>query len=97
MQVVASGPGRGTESTYECAGCSRTFVVDSPAQAFFTALASGLALAIGAAMLASASGQGIGAWFCALAVALLGVGGIALFIARLVARVRHPVTPLPES
>lgn len=94
--IVVHSRGRGREETYACTSCKKEFRVDSPMQAIATALGSVVALAAGTAMLATASGQGAGAWVCAGSIALLGVFGAVSFVLRLVARLRHPTTAIEE-
>ena len=92
LQWRKLGINLGREMTYRCDGCNREFTIDSPFGTVFTVIGSGLALALGIGMATTASGQGPGAWACSGGVALLGVGGVLLAVARIVARIRHPET-----
>ena len=86
-----NGVPTGTEWEYACASCERSFVIESAWGQVFTVFASSVVLALGAGLLSTASGQGAGAWACAGVVALMGVGGWMLALARFVARFRYPV------
>ena len=59
----------------------------------FMTLASALALAIGFGLMTSAPEHGAFGWICSGSIALLGVGGAIMTLARLLARIRYPSLP----
>lgn len=90
LQWRKAGLNLGREMTYSCGSCSREFTIDSTFGTISTLAGSLLVGAFGGGIMTTAPGQGAGAWACSGIIALVGVGGLAMGIWRLVMRIRHP-------